>query len=111
MSATEPKALLYKPAGKDSNNQRSGGPWGSKCTFAAAMPTSLRAMVTDLWNCSKHNGERKGLLYRASEASRLPPTSYRRLIRIQMVDFPFFFLQKHSVLHSELAMDLVLLHG
>ncbi|GLI79098.1 hypothetical protein PoHVEF18_007423 [Penicillium ochrochloron] len=31
----EPKALLYKPAGKDSNNQRSGGPWGSKSNTMA----------------------------------------------------------------------------
>lgn len=47
-SDTEPKALLYKPAGKDSNNQRSGGPWGSKCTFAAAIPPFLRAKNTEL---------------------------------------------------------------
>ncbi|KAF3396126.1 hypothetical protein F1880_007305 [Penicillium rolfsii] len=33
--AAEPKALLYKPAGKDPNNQRSGGPWGSKSNTMA----------------------------------------------------------------------------
>ncbi|KAJ5238730.1 hypothetical protein N7468_003349 [Penicillium chermesinum] len=26
----EPKAVIYKPTGKDANNQRSGSPWGSK---------------------------------------------------------------------------------
>ncbi|KAJ5191415.1 uncharacterized protein N7498_010400 [Penicillium cinerascens] len=30
----EPKATPYKPAGKD-NNQRSGGPWGSKLNTMA----------------------------------------------------------------------------
>lgn len=27
----ETKPIFYKPTGKDSNNQRSGGPWGAKC--------------------------------------------------------------------------------
>ncbi|OOQ83904.1 hypothetical protein PEBR_32848 [Penicillium brasilianum] len=31
----EPKAPFYKPAGKDTNNQRSGGPWGSKSNTMA----------------------------------------------------------------------------
>ncbi|KAJ5619513.1 hypothetical protein N7510_003497 [Penicillium lagena] len=31
----EPKATFYKPTGKDSNNQRSGGPWGSKANTMA----------------------------------------------------------------------------
>ncbi|CAL5872225.1 uncharacterized protein PFLUO_LOCUS6484 [Penicillium psychrofluorescens] len=31
----EPKAAFYKPTGKDSNNQRSGGPWGSKANTMA----------------------------------------------------------------------------
>ncbi|KAJ5176508.1 uncharacterized protein N7482_002385 [Penicillium canariense] len=32
----EPKAPFYKPTGKDANNQRSGGPWGSKSNTMAS---------------------------------------------------------------------------
>lgn len=75
------------------------------------LPQSFAESVTD--ECSKHNGKWKGLLYRASEASRLSPawwSSGRRLILIGTIDFPFFFLQKNIVLHSEWLMVLVLLH-
>jgi hypothetical protein len=56
--------------------------------------------VTDLDKCSKHNGKRKGLFHRAPQASRLSPawrSSRRRLIFIQMENFPFSFSKKFCI--------------